>query len=141
MPLLRYFTYVGGVLLTLLFVLTWSLPPLTAEPERASADRSTIRIHSQHKWPSAVVLDTTLPTIVPPPVPVVTQAAIAKPPVEQKSPRDALALAQSTDVPATVAAHPAPQKHVRRRARAPRPSPQYAASYDTFGFRPLFAGW
>lgn len=141
MPLLRYFVYVGSGLLVLLLALTWSLPPLTAEPERASADRSTIRIHSQHKWPSAVVIDTTLPTFIPPPAPVVALAPAAKPPVELKSPRDALALAQNGDIAPAVAAHPAPPKHVKRRVRATRPPSGYVASYETFGFRPLFAGW
>jgi hypothetical protein len=140
MPLLRYFVYVGGTLLVLLFVVTWSLPPLPAEPGRNAADRSIIRIHSQHKWPSAVVIDTTLPTIVP--APVVAQAAAATPPLEPRSPRDALALAQTADVPAAVTAHPATPRPVTRRARAPRPPAGYVASYESFGFRPLFAtGW
>ena len=64
MPLARYFLYVGGVLLTLVFILdAW----LTGLPvmERSHVDSPVIRIHSDRKWPERIVFDTTLPTIVP----------------------------------------------------------------------------
>jgi hypothetical protein len=68
MPLTRYFLFVGGVLLALLFVVGAVLPQLpVADTDRADAevDKSTIRIHSDRKWPERVVFDTSLPTIVP----------------------------------------------------------------------------
>jgi hypothetical protein len=68
MPLARYFVFVGGVLLALLFVVGAVLPQLpVADADRADAgvDKSTIRIHSDRKWPERVVFDTSLPTIVP----------------------------------------------------------------------------
>jgi hypothetical protein len=68
MPLARYFVFVGGVLLALLFVVGAVLPQLpVADVDRADAgvDKSTIRIHSDRKWPERVVFDTSLPTIVP----------------------------------------------------------------------------
>ena len=58
----------GGALIALLFFADWYMPPLSAEPNRAGIDKSIIRIHSLHKWPEAVVFDTSLPTIIPPPV-------------------------------------------------------------------------
>src|SRR3979490_355370 len=67
MPLTRYFAFVGGVLLALLFIsdAVWPrLPVADATPE-AGVDKSTIRIHSDRKWPERVVFDTNLPTIVP----------------------------------------------------------------------------
>src|ERR1700716_4674562 len=67
MPLARYFAFVGGVLLALLFIsdAVWPrLPVADATPE-AGVDKSTIRIHSDRKWPERIVFDTTLPTIVP----------------------------------------------------------------------------
>jgi hypothetical protein len=135
MPLLRYFAYVGGALLALLFVVNWSLPQLNAEPERADADRSTIRIHSQHKWPAAVVMDTTQPTIVPPAAPVVAEAPIAKPV------REAFALAtEAAAVKPAEAIKPA--KPHARRARVARAPAHPVDSYDPFGFRPLWvARW
>lgn len=68
MPLLRYFVFVGGALLALLFISTAYLPKLPDEVRAGSEfDRSTIRIHSAYKWPERVVFDTNQPTIVPPP--------------------------------------------------------------------------
>ena len=65
MPLARYFFYVGGVLLALLFVLdAYLLKPPVAE--RANANLPVIRIHSERKWPERIVFDTSPPTIIPP---------------------------------------------------------------------------
>jgi hypothetical protein len=135
MPLLRYFAYVGAALLALLLVVDWYLPPLNAEPERASADRSTIRIHSQHKWPAAVVFDTTLPTIVPsaPTAVAAAGAPVARPPRE--------AFAMATEPAPTVKAAEAmkPVKpHVRRTKVARAPGSRVASTY-AFGFRNDFS--
>ena len=66
MPVARYFLYVGGMLLALLFAADAYLPksPVAA---RADADSPVIRvrIHSDRKWPERVVYDTSLPTIIP----------------------------------------------------------------------------
>ena len=78
MPLRRYFLFIGGALLAFLFLIDWYLPQTAIGAAQADVDRSTIRIHSAHKWPSAVVFDTTQPTIVPPPL-VQAQAAVDKP--------------------------------------------------------------
>lgn len=64
MPLARYFLYVGGVLLTLVFILDACLTKLPVM-ERAHVNSPIIRIHSDRKWPESIVLDTTLPTVVP----------------------------------------------------------------------------
>ena len=64
MPLARYFLYVGGVLLTLVFILDACLTKLPVV-ERAHVNSPIIRIHSDRKWPERIVFDTTLPTIVP----------------------------------------------------------------------------
>jgi len=66
MPLGRYFVFVGSILLALLLLSDRYLPGHIAPSPRADVDRSIIRIHSGHKWPDAVVYDTSLPTIVPP---------------------------------------------------------------------------
>jgi hypothetical protein len=64
----RYFLYVGAALLALLFVVGAELPssPVVAV-DTTAADLSTIRIHSDRKWPERVVFDTNAPTIVPAP--------------------------------------------------------------------------
>jgi hypothetical protein len=68
MPLARYFFFVGGVLLALLFIMDSTLPKV-AETESVRTDAGTnksfIRIHSDRKWPERIVFDTSLPTIVP----------------------------------------------------------------------------
>ena len=68
MPVLRYFAYVGAALMALLFVVGWELPSAPAvEAANTGTDLSTIRIHSDRKWPERVVFDTNAPTIVPAP--------------------------------------------------------------------------
>jgi hypothetical protein len=64
MPLARYFLYVGGVLLALLFIVDAYLPkfPVAA---KATANSPVIRIVSDRKWPERIVYDTSLPTIIP----------------------------------------------------------------------------
>src|SRR6266436_9354323 len=71
MPLARYFVYVGGVLLTLVFILDACLTKLPVM-ERALVNSPIIRINSVPKWPEGIVFDTTHPTIAP------AQTAIAE---------------------------------------------------------------
>jgi len=85
MPLGRYFAFIGGALLALLFLADWYMPDLAAAQNRADVDKSIIRIHTLHRWPEAIVYDTSVPTIVPPP-------AVAAELPANRLPRDALAL-------------------------------------------------
>ncbi|MFL6827165.1 MAG: hypothetical protein ACJ8E2_11950, partial [Bradyrhizobium sp.] len=64
MPVLRYFLYVGGVLLGLLFILDAYLPTLPM-PVGVHDHLPVIRIASDRKWPERVVFDTSLSTIIP----------------------------------------------------------------------------
>jgi hypothetical protein len=64
MPLMRYFYFVGGVLLALLFILDACFPKLPASA-KAKVYPPVIRIYSDQKWPERIVYDTSLPTIVP----------------------------------------------------------------------------
>ena len=70
MPVLRYFTFVGGVLLALLFVADAyaPTPPVAKADTVATIENPTLRIRSDRKWPEAIVFDTSQPTIVPAPV-------------------------------------------------------------------------
>ena len=67
MPLMKYFGFVGSALVLLLLGLGWYFPQSTAEPIRAGTEKSVIRISSDELLPERVVIDTSLPTIVPPP--------------------------------------------------------------------------
>lgn len=146
MPLARYFLCTGSVLLALLFLIDWYLPPPAVEAARADIDRPTIRVQSARKWPSAVVYDTDQPTIVPPAaiaaveVPPVKPAQPATPPLEAM----AMAMAQPKE---PAASQPAPasshKRGVRRSklARTPGPAPRVASS-DIFGFgNPFQTNW
>jgi len=64
MPLARYFLYVGGALLALLFISDPYLPKLPAA-DGGSSPPAIIHIHSTQKWPERIVYDTSLPTLVP----------------------------------------------------------------------------
>jgi hypothetical protein len=60
MPVARYFVWVGGVLLALLFIADACLPELPAG-KAIDASRPVIRIHSERKWPERIVFDTSAP--------------------------------------------------------------------------------
>ena len=141
MPLGRYFAFTGSLLLALLFLADWYIPKV-APATVADVDRTIIRIHSAHKWPEAINIDTSLPTIVPPPTAVVADTAARPAPQQADARRAALALATDTP-PAQAAISAAAAKPVhRRRAKLARAASGHIASYDTFGFRNAFsAGW
>jgi hypothetical protein len=67
MPIGRYIAWVGTSLVVLLFVANWFFPQSLAEPTAGEPNRPTIRISSMHQPPERVLIDTNLPTIVPPP--------------------------------------------------------------------------
>ncbi|RTM09362.1 MAG: hypothetical protein EKK33_26520, partial [Bradyrhizobiaceae bacterium] len=91
MPIFRYFLFVGGALLTLLFAADYVLPsqPVAQAVATASNDQPLIRIRSDRHLPERVVLDTTQPTIVPPAMK--TAAVVAPQPPVQDSASAALA--------------------------------------------------
>ena len=78
----RYFVFVGGALLALLFVVNAALPalPTVESPQSAGTDRSIIRIQSDRKWPERIVFDTTRPTVTPNPTLAATRVAEAPQP-------------------------------------------------------------
>jgi len=83
MPVARYFLFVGGVLLALLFALDAFAPQQVAVASNAapSIDKTVVRIRSDQKPPERVVYDTSLPTIVPPAAAKTQIAAVPPAPV------------------------------------------------------------
>jgi hypothetical protein len=84
MPLARYFVFVGGALMALLFAFDFFSPRAVADNgvhSAATVDKSTLRIRSEQKWPERIVLDTTQPTVVPKAAqaPATVQAALPGP--------------------------------------------------------------
>jgi hypothetical protein len=115
-PLCRYFAFVGGLLLGMLFIADWYFPSASSQTflREASVDKSIIRIKSAHKWPEPITIDTSLPTIVPP-LPVLARA------IAINQPRDAFAqlnspLAKASEDPGPVRA----KRKVATRARPKR---------------------
>jgi hypothetical protein len=67
----------------MLFVAEWYLPDSPQSFVReAYVDKSIIRIKSAHKWPERVVIDASLPTIVPPSSLVLANTPLINPPRE-----------------------------------------------------------
>jgi hypothetical protein len=76
MPVTRYFFFVGGVLLALLFVFDAYAPkPPAADRTETGIDLPVVRIHSDRKWPAAVVFDTSVAAISPADAPALTAKA------------------------------------------------------------------
>jgi len=102
MPIRRYLAWVGASLLALLFVVDWYVPQSSPEPAGDTVNRPVIRIASVQQPPERIVIDTSQPTIVPPPtlvaeagpdepLPMRSYASAAPPPavvnVDQKKPK------------------------------------------------------
>jgi hypothetical protein len=137
MPLGRYFAFVGSVLLALLFLADWYMPQTAAPPARAEVDKSIIRLHSRHRWPERVVIDTSLPTIVPPPAEIAEAQPVKASPAARSS-REAFALATPAQA-ATPAAAPKPAP--KRRTRTARTG-GHVATFEAIESRDVFpAGW
>jgi hypothetical protein len=113
MPFGRYFAFIGSVLLGLLYLADWYLPQPAATPDRADVDRTVIRLQSGHRWPERIVIDTSLPTIVPPPAKVADTLPARSPPVA-RPPREAFALVTPAQAAApAIARKPAPKRRTR----------------------------
>jgi hypothetical protein len=65
MPLIRYFGFVGSALVLLLIGMGWCFPQHAVEPSDHGAERPVIRIRSVEPLPERVIIDTSVPTIVP----------------------------------------------------------------------------
>jgi hypothetical protein len=124
MPVARYFLFVGGVLLALLFIFDAVVPEVpVAASTQASADKSIIRIHSDRKWPERVVFDTSLPTIVPAVIAKAEAAPVGPAPAQvsdvSAKVRVRDAFAQLPFDPKTSEPKPQPKRKIAKRHVAP----------------------
>jgi hypothetical protein len=123
-----------------LFVADWywpAAPATTASDDQAqetSLDKQILRIQSAQKWPQKIVFDTSIPTIVPPPV-LVANAPLPPPPLAAAAALNKSAL----DAHAEVKPAAQPQTPVRKMAaarhRAYRPAPPRIDAY------PVASAW
>jgi predicted component of type VI protein secretion system len=141
MPIARYFLFVGGVLLALLFGVDAFAPkdPAVSSIAAAAAPDAnpTLRIRSDRKWPERVVYDTSLPTIVPPQLEVAA-AAVATAPVAEMpakaSVRESFAQSKPADDPKPQAKPLAKRKVAKVRTAPPSQSAMRVAQQPQFGF-------
>ncbi len=126
MPIFRYFVCVGGALLALLFAANVVFPkaPPAEAILTAGSDMPPIRIRSDRKLPERVVLDTSQPTIVPPPV---QTAAIAAPQPAGSKVRETFAQMVPTAPKADAAAPRRAEAKAPPRRRIARSRPYYYA--------------
>ena len=133
MPVARYFLFVGGVLLALLLAIDALVPQqaIVASQAAPSVNKTVVRIRSDQKPPERVVYDTSLPTIVSPPVVTaqVTAPVVAPPSASAVAPASADASAQARVretfaqfVPAQ-AKKPEPQVQRKRKIARSRQAP------------------
>ena len=82
-PIVRYFAVVGSLLLAMLFIADWSLPKgQTQSDASGKADKPTIVLRSDQKWPERVVFDTSAPIVVSLVAPPVVDAPVTSRPRE-----------------------------------------------------------
>jgi hypothetical protein len=142
MPLARYFLYVGGVLLTLLFLADAWLPKPAARVQ-ADAFQPAILIYSNRNWPERIVYNTSTPALsanrgpyIPAPErnsldPVKAREAPAKT-------REAFAEMRPSDTRRTQPIHsakPAPRPSHMRRIVQKIPRTMFAMAQRPFGNR------
>jgi hypothetical protein len=124
-PLARYFFVVGSLLLAVIFVADWYLPDAAQTVFRdGQIDKSIVRIKSAHKWPEPIVIDTSLPTIVPPRPPVLASAPLVSQPREAFAQLDAPAQPVAKGAAATASKPKLAKKVTHTRIAAYRESPQ-----------------
>ena len=138
MPLARYFVFVGGALMALLFAFDFFSPKAAADSSAQSAqmiDRSTLRIRSEQKWPERIVLDTSQPTIIPkaaqtPTAPTVQAALPGPEAAPEMTPKARVRETFAQFVPVEPKKVDAPKK--RKTAKGPG-QPMRIARYGFFG--------
>lgn len=98
MPILRYFLYVGGALLSLLLVSNAVLPQVPLPSNLTSgSDLPPVRIHTDRKLPERVVFDTSS-TVSSAPIPVIASAKVAQAAVPAAQPMAAAAPAAAPEI-------------------------------------------
>jgi hypothetical protein len=125
MPVARYFLYVGGVLLALLFVIgSYAPQPPVETAANTDSDKPFIRINSERKWPEAVVFDTTHPPAVAAPVAVAANVPAPAPEISANARvREAYAQFQPSDPKQMHSSKP-----VQAQAQQPPPAAKMAQS-------------
>ena len=142
MPLARYFCYVGGVLLALLFIADAYLPKLPVA-DKATTVSYVIRVHSNRKWPERVVYDTSRPTITAAQITSTDMSATAPATIASATVREAFAQLRPSDanqLQSSDSRKPEPKQQRRRKIAKIRLAPpvRLVARQPQFGW---FGNW
>jgi hypothetical protein len=134
MPLARYFFFVGGLLLALLFISDAVLPKLPmAKSGDLSIEKSFLKINSDRKWPKRIVFDTSIRPITP-----VQTATNEDPPPATAAVADVSAKTRDAfaQLEPAVQKKPEPRRHRKRRIakRHHAPPAVLVAQQPRFGF-------
>jgi len=134
MPLARYFLYVGGALLALLFISDPYLPKLSAA-DWGNSHSAIIHIHSDQKWPERIVYDTSLQTVVPAQIASIEPSVVAPEIVASTAEREAFAqLPPSSQRSDAKRIEPKLQRHHKIAKRRAAPPARMAAQQMQFGW-------
>ncbi|MCA1458612.1 hypothetical protein I6F35_36525 [Bradyrhizobium sp. BRP22] len=125
MPVGRYIAWVGASLLALMYIADWWSPQSLTDAVADPVERPAIRIASLERAPELVVMDTSLPTIVPPPA-LAEAVAPSEPPAVR-------ALAAAPPSPPAVEIEKKTKKAVKRQA------PKVAAAQPPLPLAPAVA--
>lgn len=130
MPLARYFLFVGATLLALLFILDAYMPSPAVVASAAAPDigRPMVRIHSSQKLPERIVIDTSIPTIVP--APTVVADAPAKSPALDALAQVVPSELQKSDLKKPEPKMPPKRRVARRQVRPPMVTYAQAPRFD-----------
>jgi hypothetical protein len=134
MPLARYFLYIGGALLALLFISDPYLPKLPAA-DRGNSRSAVIHIHSDQKWPERIDYNTSLLTVPPAQIANI-EANIAAPEiVASTTEREAFAQLQpSSQLSDAKKSEPKVQRQHKTAKRRAAPPALLAARHVQFGW-------
>jgi hypothetical protein len=127
MPLLRYFTFVGGALLALLVVVSAYFPG-TEIITASDVARPVIRIASDRVGPARVDIDTRVQTAVVPK---------SAPEVPQEAPPRIVEAQPSAPLPSAAA----PIKNERKKMRIARGPDRRRMAANPQGFQPFHLNW
>ena len=131
MPLARYFLYVGGALLALLFISDPYLPKLPAS-DWGNSRSAVIHIHSDQKWPERIDYDT---LTVPPARIANIEANVAAPGiVASTTEREAFAQLQPSSLSDVKKSEPKLQRQRKIAKRRAAPPALLAAQQVQFGW-------
>jgi hypothetical protein len=136
MPITRYFVFVGGLLLALLFAADRYLPAPIERAGAADPDRTIIRIHSARSLPEKIVFDLRPRDDVPK---IVQADQIPEPPQQVREAMAAMPAAPSAQIKKGPPARLYAVTHPKRSARLSKRAPERRLAFDRQ--IPFSGGW